>query len=198
MLREKRRIAFFGGSFDPVHNGHLQMARAASEHLRLHRVYFVPASQNPLKTNSPLASSQVRLEMLRAAIQHDRLFSVWEGELSREGPSYTLHSIEHLERVYPNSHLFWIIGSDQIAGLAHWRGIEKLVQKVGFILVKRPGFEPEWPAIPGLTLYPVNNPLCEVSATGIRDGIRKGLSLKGLVPREVEAIIHDRSLYKSG
>jgi nicotinate-nucleotide adenylyltransferase len=197
MLREKRRIAFFGGSFDPVHSGHLQMARAAAEHLRLHRVYFVPAAQNPLKDEAPLGPTAHRLEMLRRAIQFDRLFSIWEGELGRDGPSYTLQSVEHLERVYPNSHLFWIIGSDQIPGLVRWRGIDKLVQKVGFILVLRPGFQLEWPHIPGLTLYPVDNPLNPVSATEVRARCRDGSPVRGLVPPEVEAYIRQHNLYNS-
>jgi nicotinate-nucleotide adenylyltransferase len=197
MLREKRRIAFFGGSFDPVHSGHLQMARAATEHLRLHRVYFVPAAQNPLKLAEPLAPVDHRLEMLRLAIRDDPAFGIWDGELTRDGPSYTLESVEHLERVYPNSHLFWIIGTDQVSGLQQWRSIEKLVQKVGFILVRRPGYEAGWPGIPGLVLYPVDNPLHPVSATEIRSRCRTGQSISGLVCPAVESHIRQHRLYMS-
>lgn len=173
------------------------MARAAAQGLRLQRVYFVPAAQNPLKDDAPFASPPHRLEMLRLAIQQDPQFSIWEGELGREGPSYTLHSIEHLERVYPNSHLFWIIGSDQLPGLRHWRGIDKLVHKVGFILVKRPGYQLDWPGIPGLNLYPVENRLNPVSATDIRARCHKGLPIRGLVPGSVESHIREHRLYKS-
>lgn len=197
MLREKRRIAFFGGSFDPVHLGHLQMARAAANHLRLHRVTFVPASRNPLKDEAPLAAAPHRLEMLRLAIQDDRAFSTWDGEIARAGPSYTLQSVEHLERVYPNSHLFWIIGTDQIPGLCRWRSMDKLVQKVGFILVRRPGHETMWPGIPGLVLYPVDNPVSPVSATEVRSKCRAGQSISGLVPPAVEAYIHRNGLYNA-
>ncbi|NDV61067.1 nicotinate (nicotinamide) nucleotide adenylyltransferase [Puniceicoccales bacterium CK1056] len=197
MLREKRRIAFFGGSFDPVHSGHLQMAQAAAEQLRLHRVYFVPAAQNPLKDAAPQATPSHRLEMLRTAIHTERLFSIWEGELGRDGPSYTLQSIEHLERVYPNSHLFWIIGSDQLPGLKYWRGIEKLVHKIGFILVMRPGYQLDWPGIPGLSLFLVNNRLNPVSATEVRTRAGAGLPIEGLVPPAVDSYIRENRLYNA-
>jgi nicotinate-nucleotide adenylyltransferase len=198
MLREKRRIAFFGGSFDPIHCGHLQMARSAADHLRLHRVCFVPAGQNPLKESAPMASAEHRLQMLQLAIRDDPRFSIWDGELGREGPSYTLQSIEHLERVYPNSHLFWIIGSDQLPGLQYWRGIEKLVYKTGFILVQRPGYRLEWPGIKGLSLYPVGNRLNPVSATQVRGHFREKLPVRGLVPAAVESYIRGNGLYNSG
>ena len=197
MLREKRRIAFYGGSFDPVHIGHLQMARAAADHLRLHRIYFVPAAQNPLKEEGPLASPSDRLEMLRLAIRDEPSFSIWEGELGREGPSYTLDTIEHLERVYPNSHLFWIIGSDQLPGLPYWRSIDKLVHKISFILVMRPGHALDMPGIPGLSLFPVNNPLNPVSATEVRTRAREGLPIQGLVSRKVESYIRENRLYNA-
>lgn len=196
MVREKRRIAFFGGTFDPVHNGHLEMAEAALEQLRLQRVSFVPAGRNPLKTTGPFASEADRLEMLRLGIAGHPWFSIWEGELGRDGPSYTLHSVEHIERVYPNAHLFWLIGSDQLENLRNWFGVEQLVRKISFILVMRPGHGFTWPGIPGLRVYPVGNPLNPVSATEIRSRIWRGQSLEGLVPPAVEAYIHRNGLYR--
>jgi nicotinate-nucleotide adenylyltransferase len=196
MMRQKRRIAFFGGTFDPFHNGHLEMAKAASEWLGLHSVYFVPAAQNPLKGRPPVASAEQRLEMIQRGIEGYRNFGTWAGELGREGPSYTLDSIEHIERVYPNSYHFWIIGSDQLPQLSQWYGIEKLTEKIGFILVQRPGFEWIGPGGPGLSIYPVENPLMPVSATEIRGRAAKGLSLSGLVPPKVETFIQQEGLYR--
>ena len=117
-----------------------------------------------------------------AGIAGNPRFGIWEGELYRPGPSYTLHSVQHIERVYPNSHLFWIIGGDHLALLPHWYGIEELVRKVGFILVNRPGSTLEWPRLPGLTVYPVPNRLVPVSATDVRARAGRGESLKRLVP----------------
>lgn len=196
MIRVKRRIAFFGGTFDPVHTGHLAMAEAAASALNLHRVYFVPASRNPLKGDGPLAPAFDRLEMLRLAIAGHHRFNIWEGELGRPGPSYTLHSVEHIERVYPNCHLFWIIGSDQLAKLPQWFGIDRLVNKIGFILVRRPGYPLEWPGVPGLRLYPVTNPQHDVSASLIRSLRQAGRDLSGLVPAGVETYIRRCRLYE--
>jgi len=196
MLREKRRIAFFGGTFDPFHNGHLEMARAARDWLGLHRVYFVPARKNPLKEDSPQVTDGHRVQMIRLGIQGEPSFDIWEGELDREGPSYTLESVRHIERVYPNCHLFWIIGYDQLDGLSHWYGIEKLVYKIWFILVRRPGYPMNWPGIQGLTVYPVDNPLVPISATEVRQRIRSGLPLGDYVPDAVAAHISNFRLYR--
>ncbi|MGC9452476.1 MAG: nicotinate (nicotinamide) nucleotide adenylyltransferase [Oceanipulchritudo sp.] len=195
MIREKRRIAFFGGTFDPLHNGHLEMARAAAEWLLLHRICFVPTRRNPLKEEGPFASSEDRLEMIRLGIANEPTFGIWEGELFREDPSYTLHSVQHIERVYPNCHLFWIIGADHLMDLPRWYGIRELVRKIGFILVDRPGVQTGWPSIPGLTVYPVPNRLNPVSATDVRERARARESLSGLVPSAVEAYIRDKGLY---
>lgn len=195
MERPGRRIAFFGGSFDPVHLGHLAMARAAAEGLGLHRVCFVPAARNPVKKEGPVASGGHRLEMLRLAIGEDPRFGIWDAELERDGPSYTLHSVEHIERVYPNSHPFWIIGTDQLEGLPRWYGVQKLVTKVGFILVTRPGYQLHWPCIPGLYLYPVENPLLPISSTEVRERLRAGGEAGDLLPPPVRAYIQRHRLY---
>lgn len=133
--------------------------------------------------------------MIRRGIEQEPKFNIWQGELYRDGPSYTLETIEHVERVYPNCHLFWIIGSDQLAHLSDWHGIEQLVYKVGFILLKRPGYAINWPGITGLTLYPVDNRLVRVSATRIRERLKTGGSLAGLVPLQVEQYIREHRLY---
>jgi nicotinate-nucleotide adenylyltransferase len=195
MFREKRRIAFYGGTFDPPHFGHLQMAHAARDHLRLHQVYFVPAGRNPLKESGPCASTEHRLRMLRLALAGEPGFGIWEGEAFRPGPSYTLESVEHIERVYPNCHLFWIIGSDQLVNLPRWHRVEQLAAKVGFILVRRPGHAFTWPAVPGLRLYPVDNQLHTASATDIRERVRDGRPIKALTPPPVAEYIADHGLY---
>ena len=195
MLRIKRRIGFYGGTFDPFHSGHLKMARAAADRLDLHRVCFVPTSQNPLKGQAPTATPVQRVEMIRRGIEGESAFTVWEGELERPGPGYTLDTVRHVEQVYPNCHLFWIIGSDQLPYLSQWHGIGTLVQKIRFILMQRPGFDLEWPCIPGLFLYPVDNPLSPISATDIRRRLKDGKSLRGLVPDTVAEYIKQQGFY---
>ncbi len=171
------------------------MARAATARLALHSVCFVPTSQNPLKGEPPIASPRQRVEMIRLGIQGEPTFTIWEGELERAGPSYTLETVRHIEQVYPNCHLFWIIGSDQLPYLARWYGIDVLVQKIRFILLHRPGYDLQWPGIPGLVLYPVDNPPSPISATGIRQRSAAGKGLRGLVPDRVERYIIENQLY---
>lgn len=196
MTRIRRRIAFLGGTFDPPHNGHLDMANAALIHLDLDLVYFVPAWRNPHKSDQHLSSAEHRLEMLRLLVLHEPRFGIWEGELLRGGPSYTVDSVKHIERVYPNSHLFWIIGSDQLNKLDQWYGVETLVRKVGFILLQRPGFAFHWPRIPGLTLYPVDNPLNPASSTEIRTRLRDGQTISDMVPSSLERYLQEHPLYQ--
>ena len=171
------------------------MARAATAHLGLNRVCFVPTQRNPLKEESPIASPRQRVEMIRLGVEGEPAFTVWEGELERSGPSYTLETIRHVEQVYPNCHLFWMIGSDQLPYLSRWHGIGELVHKVRFILLQRPGYDIEWPGIPGLFLYPVDNPLSPISATEIRCRASKGKSLRRMVPPQVESYIRQQHLY---
>jgi nicotinate-nucleotide adenylyltransferase len=196
MLREKRRIGFFGGTFDPFHRGHLAMAKAAAEALHLHHVSFVPTSQNPLKGNAPCATDRQRVEMIQLGIASNPLFGLWDGELERDGPSYTIDTVEQVHHVYPNSHLFWIIGTDQLEHLARWARIETLVYRVSFILLQRPGYEFQWPGIKGLTIYPVENKLVPVSSTEIREQIRQGDFPRGCLPREVGTYIRKSGLYR--
>lgn len=195
MVREKRRIGFFGGTFDPFHRGHLEMAKAAAEALHLHHVSFVPTSQNPLKGKAPCATDRQRVEMIQLGIANNPLFGLWDGELEREGPSYTIDTVEQVHHVYPNSHLFWIIGTDQLEHLARWARIDALVYRVSFILLQRPGYDFEWPGIKGLTIYPVENKLVPVSATEIREKIRQGDFPRGCLTREVGAYIRKSGLY---
>ena len=171
------------------------MARACLRALPLQRICFVPAGRNPFKAHQPLASTAHRLAMLRAAIGEEKHLGVWEGELHREGPSYTIESILHIERVYPNAHLFWIIGSDQLAGLAGWRDIGELVHRVGFILVHRPGHPFSWPGVTGLRIYPVENAPMSVSASEVRQRVAAGQSCEGLLSPPVAAYLRQHGLY---
>ena len=194
-LKERRRIGFLGGSFDPVHLGHLMIAEYAWLGLKLNKVYFVPAAQNPHKKDVPLADASHRLKMLEVATSGYHQFGIWDGELSMEGPSFTLKTVRLLEQVYPNSHLFWIIGTDQLKNLHRWHGINELVKRIGFILVERPEETYLWPGIPGLHIYPVTNPLSTISSTGIRQRLQSGQSVDGQVPKETLDYIRENNLY---
>jgi nicotinate-nucleotide adenylyltransferase len=107
------KIGFFGGSFDPVHFGHLCAAQDACEHHQLDRLVFVPAAQTPLKPHDAQSSAGDRLAMLRAAVEEDRRFEVSDYELAKGGVSYTIDSVRHFRAQFPPARLFWIIGGDR-------------------------------------------------------------------------------------
>lgn len=195
MVKERRRIGFFGGSFDPVHDGHLAMAESARQALQLHQVIFVPAAVNPFKPDGPEAPAQHRVEMLKLALRERPFFSLWEGELEREGPSYTYDTIRHLEQVYPNAHLFWIIGADQLSGLPGWHRIGELVWRMAFILMRRSGHELTWPDIPGLKVFPVDNMAWRISSTEVRLALHAG-QVAPLLPPGVVPYIQKHQLYR--
>ena len=162
------KIGFLGGSFDPVHFGHLLAAQDAFEQHGLDRLILVPASQAPLKPadDTPRAPAADRLAMLRAAVAGDRRFEVSDFELARGGVSYTIDSARHFRGLYPQDELYWIIGGDQLPHLPLWKDIAELARLVEFIFLERPGYPGEGGAeIPG----PAAAPLRRTSLRGQLD-----------------------------
>ena len=116
----KERIGIFGGSFDPIHIGHLIIASDAAEQMKLDRVLFIPAAQAPLKSNTPEASADDRAEMMHLAIEDDPRFEVRRFEIDRGGTSFSIDTAEEIAREFPEAQLFWIIGGDQARQLGQW------------------------------------------------------------------------------
>ncbi len=191
-------IGFLGGTFDPVHLGHLIKAQDVLEALGLDRVYFVPTSANPFKADPPVAGPSERRAMLELAIDGDKRFGVLELELEleSEGPSFTIDTVRELVGQFQGQGLFWIIGTDQLPGLARWREIEELVTLVEFACVRRPGWAFEEPGIPGLRLHQVEGHVCEISSTEIRERAEKGRHFSLFLPKKVYKFICSRNLFK--
>jgi len=191
------KIGFLGGSFDPVHFGHLLAAQDAYEQHRLDRLIFVPAAQAPLKLNDVQSTAADRLAMLRSAAGWDARFEISDIELSRGGVSYTIDSARHFRALFPKDDLYWIIGGDQLPKLHLWRDIAELVTLVDFIFLERPGYPIKaQPEIPGLKLHRCDGHLLAVSSTELRDRTRRGLSLDYFVPHKAIVYIQDRGLYR--
>ncbi len=191
------KIGFLGGSFDPVHFGHLMAAQDAFEQCQLDRLILVPAAQAPLKPNDVQSSAEDRLAMLRAAVEWDRRFEISDLELRRGGVSFTIDSARHFRAQYPNDRLFWIIGGDQLPKLHLWKDIEELASMVEFIFLERPGYPIRArPEIPGLRLHRCDGHLLAISSTELRDRIRRSLSLDYFVPHKAIVYIRDRQLYR--
>jgi nicotinate-nucleotide adenylyltransferase len=191
------KIGFLGGSFDPVHFGHLMAAQDAYEQHGLDRLILVPAAQAPLKPNDVQSSAEDRLAMLRAAVEWDRRFEISDLELRRGGVSYTIDSARHFRAQYPNDELYWIIGGDQLPKLHLWKDVTELAKLVEFIFLERPGFPSKaQPAIPGLRLHRCDGHLVAISSTELRDRTRRSLSLDYFVPHKAIVYIKERALYR--
>jgi nicotinate-nucleotide adenylyltransferase len=191
------KIGFLGGSFDPVHFGHLLAAQDAYEQRNLDRLVFVPAAQAPMKPNDVNSSAEDRLGMLRAAIEWDKRFEISDIELRRGGVSYTIDSARHFRALYPNDELFWIIGGDQLPKLHLWKDILELASLVEFIFLERPGYPVKAaPTIPGLRLHRCDGHLLAISSTELRERTRRMLSLDYFVPHKAIVYIKEHTLYR--
>lgn len=191
------KIGFLGGSFDPVHFGHLIAAQDVLEQYRLDRLFLVPAAQAPLKPQDVQSSPEDRLAMLHAAVEWDRRLEISDHELRKGGVSYTIDSARHFHREFPGHQLFWIIGGDQLPLLHKWKDINELVKLVEFIFLERPR-HPSKPHedIPGLRLHRCDGHLIEISSSELRQRVRAGLSLHYFCPQKVIAYIESRGLYR--
>jgi nicotinate-nucleotide adenylyltransferase len=191
------KIGFLGGSFDPVHFGHLLAAQDAFEQHQLDRLFLVPAAQAPLKPSDVQSTAEDRLGMLREAVAWDRRFEISDLELRRGGISYTIDSARYFRAQFPNDRLYWIIGGDQLPKLHLWRDIQELAQLVEFIFLERPGYPVRaQPEIPGLRLHRCDGHLLAISSTELRDRTRRGLSLDYFVPHKAIVYIKEHNLYR--
>ena len=184
-----KKIAIYGGTFDPVHHAHLILARDALETLALDEVIFVPSAVSPLKKTAPRASGEVRLAMLRAAIEGEPRFAVNECELRRPPPSYTIDTVEEIRRCKSDAAVFCLIGQDNIERLTKWHRFTELAKIVEFVVLDRTG-------IGASQLHPIIRRKIDISATEIRSRVASGRSIRYLVPPAVEEIIQDEKLYQ--
>ncbi len=199
-------VLLFGGSFDPIHVGHVGVAQAAAERLRAERVLLIPAAIPPHKQNHQLASAAHRLAMCRLAVAGDPLFEVSDWELSRSGPSYTLHTVLHFRAALPGWRLFWLIGMDSLAELATWHRAAELADACELVTVRRPGqMLPDLAGalsgvlsaeqIARLLEQVLDTPTFDISATQIRARVQAGSSLEGMVAPAVAEYIAQHRLY---
>lgn len=185
------RLGIFGGTFDPVHVGHLAIARAALEAVPLDRVLFVPARRSPLKERGPFASEADRLAMLETAIADEPRFSLSRAELEREGPSY---SVETIERLAGEDELFLILGSDALVDFARWKDPERIAELATLLVADRPGAPT--PA-PGAPVRMFDAPRLDISSRELRARAARGRSLRYLVPEAAWLHIEARGLYRA-
>ena len=182
------KIAIYGGTFDPIHHGHLILARQAREALGLEKIIFVPAAISPFK-EPPAANGEMRLLMLRAAIEDETGFTVDDCELRRPPPSYTIDTIEDIQRRERDAEIYCLIGEDNVAELAKWHRFAELEKIVRFVVLDRTGR-------PFNYSYEIIRRRIDISATEIRNRIASGQSIRYFVPQAVEEIIRREKLYQ--
>ncbi|BET69697.1 nicotinate-nucleotide adenylyltransferase [Opitutales bacterium ASA1] len=191
------RLGVFGGTFDPVHLGHLVAAQDAAEALELDRVLFMPAFRAPLKDREPGASDAVRVALLQAAIEGDERFGLSTLEIERGGVSYTVDTARELRRLHPEAQLFWIIGADQAERLRAWHRIEELAGLLEFIVLARPGYEGTRGGLPEfLRLHFVRAHVFDISSSEIRARLSNRRSVRVFLPAPVADRIERESLYR--
>ncbi len=189
------KIGILGGTFDPVHRGHLELARNARVQFSLDKVIFVPANLPPHKPELlSLTSAADRYEMVRLAIQGEPSFELSDCELKRKGASYTFDTLSEFEKKSPESTFFLILGKDAFEGIDTWHRSVELKKKILFLVAKRgPG---EVCAPEGARAEWIQMPLCPISASGIREAIKHGRDVGDHVPQKVLQYIHTHALYR--
>ena len=179
-----------GGTFDPIHNGHLILGRDARETLDLHRLIFIPNHQSPHKPGRDAAPAQLRAAMVRAAIEGEDGFEIDEVEILRGGASYAIDTVLHLRALQPEAEFLYLIGEDNLAELRTWRRVDELHHLVQWVVMARGA---DGPPHPHITL---RQRRIDISSTDIRKRIAKGQSIRYLVPDKVRGIIENHHLYR--
>jgi nicotinate-nucleotide adenylyltransferase len=191
------RIGLYGGSFDPIHLGHLLVAEAACEELQLDRIVFIPAARSPFKPTHAPAPDHLRLRWLRIALAGHPHFEIDELELRRGGTSYTIDTVRACAARFPHARLFWLIGADHVPTLSQWRDSSLLAGLIDFIVIPRPG-APQVGAMEPFTLHPLRGWPLGVSSSEIRQRIHQGLAVDHLLPPHVASAIASDGAYGPG
>ncbi len=196
-------IGVLGGTFDPIHKGHIIVADETRAQLSLAEVLFVPAGQPWLKEDSPILAAEHRVQMVRLAIAEQPYFKLSTMEIDRAGPSYTVDTITELQaQLSAGDELFFILGWDNLAQFPQWKEPSRLIKMCRLVAVPRPGYQlPDLNSleavIPGLSqrLIVLDKPEVDISATEVRNRVVLGLSISHLVPEPVEKYIRQNRLY---
>jgi len=201
------RIGIFGGTFDPIHLGHLILAEQCREQAGLDQVWFVPAARPPHKLDRPLTRFDQRVEMIALAIAGQPSFRIDELEKDRAGPSYTADTLSELRRLHPACEFWLLFGADTVADLPNWYEPSRVIAQAGLVVTGRPGhsiptFEQvramlRVPNPSELRYHPVEAPLIDISSRDLRRRVAAGTSIRYMVPRAVECYIEEKKLYRT-
>jgi nicotinate-nucleotide adenylyltransferase len=183
-----RKIGIYGGTFDPIHHAHLILAREAREQIGLEKVIFVPAAVSPFR-DAPQASGEMRLRLLRAAMEGEPEFVIDDCDLLRPPPSYTFDTVTDIRRREGEADFYYMLGEDNVAGLTRWHRFAELQALVQFVVLDRSDST-------SAHRYLTVRRKVDISATDIRKRVASGRSIRYLVPPAVEEIIRRENLYR--
>jgi nicotinate-nucleotide adenylyltransferase len=197
------RIGVIGGTFDPIHLGHMLIAKETNAHLELDRVLFVPAGAPPHKVGHTISDPESRLEMVQLAISGHPNFGISRIDVDRRGPSYTVDTIRLLRDEWGmDAEIYFLIGADSLVDLPIWHQPEHLLRLCQVVALRRPGYEVDLDELdqllPGAAFLVrmMDIPMLDISSTEIRQRVRQGHSIHGLVPPAVERYIDKHGLYR--
>lgn len=199
------RIGVFGGSFDPVHFGHLILAEQCREQAQLDEVWLIPAARPPHKYTHPPSEFSHRLHMLELAVAGQPNYRIDQLEAERSGPSFTADTLDELHRRHPSHDWYLLLGSDSLPDLPQWHEPQRIVARAGLVVMERPG----WPVVTAdelakllklppdaeLRLQKVEVPLIDLASRDIRRRVRTGKSIRFMVPADVENYLRNQKLY---
>lgn len=190
------KLGIFGGTFNPVHLGHLLIAEDAAEAFQLDRVVFIPSATPPHKRPRVLAPAPQRMRMVKLAIQGNNRFTASDIEIRRGGPSYSVETLRHLRGAMPRAQFYFIIGTDSLRELHKWKEASELVGLCEFICVTRPGERVARCRLRGARIHKLTGHPADVSSTDIRNRAARGATIRYLVPDSVRRHIERHRLYR--
>lgn len=187
-------IGIFGGSFNPVHNGHIMLAQYLAQHSLLDEVWLTLSPQNPLKISNSLLDDNHRLAMLNLAIESYPLLKVCDIELEMPRPSYTINTLDELSRRYPDYRFNVVIGGDNWNIIDRWKDYQRIINEYGVVIYPRPGYELS--STNNSNVVVVEAPLADISSTEIREAFANDKEARHLIPKKVAEYIIKHDLYK--
>lgn len=199
------KLGIFGGSFDPIHQGHLILAECAMEAAQLDQILFVPADISPLKPEGPRATDRQRMEMLQLATGGNSKFSISRMELDREGTSYTVDTLEAIHQEQPQDELFLLIGADSLQSFEKWKDVSRICELAIPLVAMRPGYDGDLSQLESFVSrerleviknHAFKSPLIEISSSQLRKHIMAGTSVRYRTPRSVECYLQNAKLYQ--
>jgi len=195
MTNKKKDIGLFGGTFDPVHIGHLIIAEWLSEILEIENTYFIPTKIHPFQKRSNITDAKLRLEMLKIALKEYPAFEISDYEISRDSISYTIDTVKYFREKYPDREIYYFIGSDNLESFMEWKDPFDILDLCYLAVYQREKHDKPAELLNHPKVLHLNSPLINISSSHIRKRVSKNMAFKSLVPQGIFEFINQQKLY---